>query len=129
MKALKRDRNPIPLQLLIKEMPGGTLVIYCIVEVGLIWLCEALFQYFAITTFSTDLAEYVLNKCITQSQPEHQISISGEDFVDSPIVTGDQPVHYNFHSLEDSDEKLSHNYHGNHILDWMVSQDGEGILL
>ena len=69
----------------------------------------------------------MLNKCITQSQPERQISISGEDFVDSPIVTGDQPVYYNFHILEDSDDKLSHKHRGNHILDWMVSQDSEDI--
>ena len=43
--------------------------------------------------------------------------------MDSPIVTGDQPVYYNFHILEDSDDKLSHKHRGNHILDWMVSQD------
>ena len=65
-----------------------------------------------------DLAEYVLNKCITQSQPEQQISISGENFVDSPTVAGDQPVHYNFDYLEDKD---TYKHHGNHILEWMVS--------
>ena len=47
--------------------------------------------------------------------------------MDSPIVTGDQPVYYNFHILEDSDDKLSHKHRGNHILDWMVSQDSEDI--
>ena len=71
----------------------------------------------------TDLAEYVLNKCITQPQPERQISINGEYFVDSPSVTGDQPVHYNIDYLEDEDGKISHKHHGNHILDWMVSQN------
>ena len=70
-----------------------------------------------------DLAEYVLNKCITQSHPERQIRISGENFVDSPTVTADQPVHYNFDYLEDKDGRISHKHHGNHILDWMVSQD------
>ena len=68
---------------------------------------------------TTDLAEYVMNKCITQPQPERQISISGENFVDSPTVAGDQPVHYNFDYL---DQKDSYKHHGNHILDWMVSQ-------
>ena len=72
-----------------------------------------------------DLAEYVLNKCITQPQPEQQISISGENFVDSPTVAGDQPVHYNFDYLEDKGGRISRNdsykHHGNHILDWMVS--------
>ena len=67
-----------------------------------------------------DLAEYVLNKCITQPQPEQQISISGENFVDSPTVAGDQPVHYNFDYLEDKD---SYKHHGNHILDWTVSRN------
>ena len=70
-----------------------------------------------------DLAEYVLNKCITKSQPERQISISGENFVDSPTVAGDQPVHYNFDYLEDKDGRISHKHHGSHILDWMVSRN------
>ena len=68
-----------------------------------------------------DLAEYVLNKCITQPQPKRQISISGENFVDSPTAAGDQPVHYNFDYLEDKDRRISHKHHGNHILLWMVS--------
>ena len=62
----------------------------------------------------------MLNKCITQPQPERQISISGENFVDSPTVAGDQPVHYNFDYLEDKD---FYKHHGNHILDWMVSRN------
>lgn len=70
----------------------------------------------------TDLAEYVLNKCITQPQPEQQININEEDFVDSPSVTGDQPVHYNIDYLEDKDGKI-YKHHGNHTLDWMVSQN------
>ena len=66
---------------------------------------------------SIDLAEYVLNKCVTQDEPERQISIDGGDFVDKSTVAADKQVHYNFKILEDKDQ-----YHGNHILDWMVSQ-------
>ena len=64
-----------------------------------------------------------MNKCITQPQPEQQIRISGENFVDSPTVAGDQPVHYNFDYLEDKDGRVSHKQHGNHILLWMVSRN------
>jgi len=69
-----------------------------------------------------DLAEYVLNKCITQPHPERQISISGENFVENnPTVTADQPVHYNFEHLEGKDAPISNKDNGNHILLWMVS--------
>ena len=70
----------------------------------------------------TDLATYVLNKCITQDEPaqrfEQQISSNGEALVGNPTVKAEQPVHYNFKYLEDNDKD-----HGNHILDWMVSLD------
>ena len=69
-------------------------------------------SYAIITSLPIDLAEYVLNKCITQDQ--QQICI--RNFLCSkPTVTANQPVNYNFdHLVED-----------NHILDWMVSQDSE----
>ena len=64
----------------------------------------------------TDLAEYVLNKCITQAEAKRQISIDGEGYVDGsgsfmgndPTVTADQSVHYNFDYLEDSNRQLNH---------------------
>ena len=64
----------------------------------------------------TDLAEYVLNKCITQAEPKRQISIDGEEHMDTigsfvgndPTVTADQSVHYNFDYLEDSNGQLNH---------------------
>ena len=64
----------------------------------------------------TDLAEYVLNKCITQAEPKRQLSIDGEGCVDSsgsfmgndPRATADQSVHYNFDYLEDSSGHLKH---------------------
>ena len=55
--------------------------------------------------------KYVLNKCITKDESKRQISIEGENFMDDPTVTADQPVHYNFEHLEDN------------VLDCMVSQD------
>ena len=64
-----------------------------------------------------DLAEYVLNKCITQEQ---EISNNGEDTIDGPIITADRPVHYNFDILEDKD-------HRNHILLWMVGNQSESV--
>ena len=67
-----------------------------------------------------DLAEYVLNKCITQDEPvqqiKRQISSDGEVSEGNSTVTTDQPVHYNFEYLEDMDKDR-----GNHILDCMVS--------
>ena len=71
-----------------------------------------------------DFAEYVLNKCITQPHPERQISISGENFVESnPTATADQPVHYNFEHL---DAPISNKDHGNHIFSsgWLVDDVG-----
>ena len=65
-----------------------------------------------------ELAEYVLNKCVIQDEPKRQISIDGGDFVDKPTVTAHKQVHYNFDILEDKNQ-----HHGNHILDWMVSQE------
>ena len=59
---------------------------------------------------TTDLAEYVLNKCITQD--EKQISI-GNFSCSNPTVTPDEPVYYNFDFLVED----------NQILDWMVSQE------
>ena len=50
---------------------------------------------------SIDLAEYVLNKCITQSEPK-RIGIDGEDQPDGPNVTKEQPVKYDFVYLVDS---------------------------
>ena len=52
----------------------------------------------------------MLNKCVTQEQ---EISSSGEDYVDGPTVTTDQPVHYKFDFLEDKE-------HGSDILLSMV---------
>ena len=63
------------------------------------------------TSQPIDLAEYVLNKCITKDESKRQIGIEGENFVDDPTVTADQPVQYNFEHLEDN------------VLDCMVSQD------
>ena len=80
------------------------------------------FPHFSVFHLANELwhyAEYVLNKCITQPHPERQISISGENFVESnPTATADQPVHYNFEHL---DAPISNKDHGNHILLWMVS--------
>jgi len=59
-------------------------------------------------SFTIDLAEFVLNKCITQDDSEMQ---------------GGQPVHYNFDYLEKTGAKgtpKSKNQ-GVHILYWMVS--------
>ena len=64
----------------------------------------------------TDLAEYVLNKCITQAEPKRQLSIDGEGYVDGsgsfvsndPKATADQSVHYNFDYLEDNSGHLKH---------------------
>ena len=63
-----------------------------------------------ITSPWIDLAEYVLNKCITQD--EKQISI-GNFSCSNPTVTPDEPVYYNFDFLVKD----------NQILDWMVSQE------
>ena len=79
-------------------------------QLCLLWMqCNS---YAIITSLPIDLAEYVLNKCITQDQ--QQICI--RNFLCSkPTVTADQPVNYNFDYLVED----------NHILDWMVSQDSE----
>ena len=69
-------------------------------------------SYVIITSLPIDLAEYVLNKCITQD--EQQISI-GNFLCSNPTVTADEPVNYNFDYLVED----------NHILDWMVSEDSE----
>lgn len=70
-----------------------------------------------------DLAEYVLNKCITQAEPRRQISIDGEEDVDTtgsflnnnPTLTADQSVHYNFDYLEESGRQSPLKFHENHI--------------
>ena len=61
-----------------------------------------------------DLAEFVLNKCITQDDSEMQ---------------GGEPVHYNFDYLENTGAKgnpKSQNQ-GVHILYWMVSYNSSQI--
>lgn len=66
----------------------------------------------------TDLAEYVLNECITQAEPmkgiKRQISREGE-VLGNHTLTTDQPVHYKFEYLDDTDKDDR-----NHILDCMV---------
>ena len=63
----------------------------------------------SLTSPPTDLAEYVLNKCITQDEPG----------TDKPKV--DYDFKYlkakNFEDLKDKDRKVSH------VLYWMVSED------
>ena len=66
----------------------------------------------------TDLAEYALNKCVTQAEPKRQICTDGEDFVDGSADTPDQPDRYNFDLLED---QISDECNDDHILAWMVS--------
>ena len=61
---------------------------------------------------SIDLAEYVLNKCITEDEhewlmPQQRVVIDGEDDVDGPTVTArksvqSKSVQYNFDFLESS---------------------------
>ena len=76
---------------------------------------------------SIDLAEYVLNKCITQDErkkvPQHQVVVDGEDDVDGPTVTAKksvQSVKFNFDFLESSylescEKQFLHKHHSNHI--------------
>ena len=56
-------------------------------------------SYVLLTSQPTELAEYVLNKCITKDKDSNSTD------------TANQPVHYNFEHLEDN------------VLDCMVSQD------
>jgi len=56
-------------------------------------------------------------------EPERQITIDGEDFVDHPISGGDQSVHYDFSYLEDTnlkDSQIAHRDCDTNILNWMV---------
>ena len=78
---------------------------------------------------SIDLAEYVLNKCVTQGEHEQlmrqqqQVVVDGEDDVDGPTVTAKkmvQSVKFNFDFLESShlegsEKQFSHKHHSNHI--------------
>ena len=66
------------------------------------------------TFLPSDLAEYALNKCVTQAETKRQDSKDGENSVDTP----DQPDHYNFDLLED---QISDESNDDHILAWMVS--------
>lgn len=73
--------------------------------------------YALLTSQPLELAEYVLNKCITKEEPKQEIAVDGKNFVDSTSTdTADQPVHYNFEYLEDN------------VLDCMVSQDTVRVL-
>lgn len=67
--------------------------------------------------FTIDLAEYLLNKCITQDEPAQQIKRqNSSDVKGNSTAPTDQPVHYNFEYLEGMDKD-----HENPILDCMVS--------
>lgn len=67
--------------------------------------------------FTIDLAEYLLNKCITQDEPAQQIKRqNSSDVKGNSTVPTDQPVHYNFEYLEGMDKD-----HESPILDCMVS--------
>ena len=74
------------------------------------WMHCNLYVLILLPSPRIDLAEYVLNKCITQD--EKQISI-GNFSCSNPTVTPDEPVYYNFDFLVKD----------NQILDWMVSQE------
>ena len=122
LEALKTDNNgmeawktsPTPLQLLIREMPGeklpslqinilcssqysGTYSVASVACCVKVWFSvySNIVQYITIHTY-VDIAEYVLNKCVTQAGEDH-------------------PVKYNFDILEDQDS------HEHHALVWMVS--------
>ena len=55
---------------------------------------------------SIDLAEYVLNKCITQTEPK-QVGTDGQDDPDAK----EQPVKYNFDYLVDSKRQTPPKHH------------------
>ena len=69
---------------------------------------------------TTDLAEFVLNKCIIGRPYGHgrrrHFSVEGSNFVDNP--SSDLEIHYDFSYLKDTSRPEDH--HPNHVLNWMV---------
>ena len=115
-----------PLSLLILKKKAPMLIILI-----LLYLCYTVAEILLLNLnklcnrFTIDLAEYLLNKCITQDEPaQHFKRQNSSDGEGNLTVITDQPVHYNFEYLEGMDkdhESPMDKDHESPILDCMVS--------